>query len=191
MNRIACAKVLVIGAMATALLICAPGASRAGEAAEPRPAPDRWGHVVEGFQLSARLEKESYAAGSPIWVTVAVRNAAKEPLRLLESLAPDHDYTAEVKDEYGKPVPGTRYAGVLAWSSRIRTRIEPGMEVQRAILLSRLIDMTLSGTYTVTVKRRVSKAQGRDKVEVASNTILVKVEDPANQPLTPPQMPKN
>lgn len=145
---------------------------------EAKPVLNRWGRVSEGFQLSARLEKELVGPCEPVILVVVMRNASKGILSLAES-SPERDYKFVVKDDQGASIPLTRYGKRLMDSTEefrlVTLKMKSQEEIRSEILINRIYDMTLSSTYSIIVKRNVFRQDGKGLAEVISNVVKVKI----------------
>ncbi|MBM4047809.1 MAG: hypothetical protein FJ279_22115 [Planctomycetes bacterium] len=135
---------------------------------------------VEGFQLTARLEKEEIQACQPVALVVTLRNLSKDTLAFPES-APYRDYRLVVKDSNGREVPLTRYGKAIKDTEGefrlVVTDLPAHSELRATLLVNRYYDMTVTDTYSVSVRRDVL-LKSRDRVvEVLSNSVRVKITD--------------
>lgn len=144
----------------------------------------QWGPETNGCIISIWAEKEEFKDGEPIWITIATKNVSDKTLIALES-NPDSDYEIQVKNEQGESVPlmlyGTRH-GYKARHSKpisrlINIYLDPGKEYEQKVLVSRLYDMSHSGTYFIQVTNTVGSVENlREVFKVKSNIITVKVD---------------
>jgi hypothetical protein len=81
-------QIFVTDNISTDFNIFVPTTNQAWDASslkESRPAKDdpegHWGEVWEGFQLSLRLDKETYTNGEPINADVLLRNVSEKPVK--------------------------------------------------------------------------------------------------------------
>lgn len=167
--------IMTLAIAATTLLF--QNVSVRGEELQKPVSPVDAGPVTEGFQLSARAEKEVFAPNEPILLQITLKNVTKRTL--VHVVGSHEDYPVIVKDEEGKNVPPTRYKRQR--DSR-RTSfahgsmdIDSGEEVKSDILVNRMYDMTKSGTYFITASHSVPNSDKTRAVRVMSNTVQVKV----------------
>jgi len=98
-------KVLMF-VLAAAFFLCT---SLPAQQPEQTNSPERqWGPITEGFQLSARLEKDEVGVCEPIVLELHIRNASAEVL-LLDDILPEMDYEMTIEDEQGNIMPLTSY----------------------------------------------------------------------------------
>jgi hypothetical protein len=102
-------------------------------------------------------------AGSPFKVRVGLRNALERDIVLSEEDEgkAEFDYSVEVTDEQGLPVPKTEYGKSLSdrkpsmpatlWKS---VTLHPGQVLTDEIIVTDLFDLTRPGNYFVSVSRR-------------------------------------
>jgi hypothetical protein len=105
-------------------------------------------------QATASTPRESYAGNEPITVTFTVTNTGQRELRVASDYA-GLLYRIRVTTD-GRPVPRTRY-GQAFLSPTISSAgdfvLPPGGRIVAPIPVNRLFDMTMRGTYRVTVER--------------------------------------
>jgi hypothetical protein len=123
-----------------------------------------WGPVTKGLQMSVRLEKAQYRYGESIQLDVLIRRTANEEADLgmsvsdLSSFDFDVRYVSGGMAQAGR-MPLTKYGAKLLEDheavKNIRIWLKAGEQRPYQFPLNRLVDMTLSGTYSVTVHRYV------------------------------------
>jgi hypothetical protein len=167
-------------------LVCASVTARSLE--QPAAAPVGDGGVIqEGFQLQARTAKQSYRPDEPIIVSVTLRNTTDTARVIHETGKRDGSdnvwtermFKTIVKDSRGKVVPLTAY-GKSIWEKPMLPRgmertLGAGKEVTYQILMSRVNDVTLSGTYTVSAQTHLFSADRQRWPLVVTNEVQVKV----------------
>jgi hypothetical protein len=135
-----------------------------------------WGPVIEGFQLSVRFAKEVFTNGEPVAALILLRNVTTKPLWYPISSGRDMETTC-LLERNGQPVlrhdaikPGASFAerlkGAYAGSEKF-WRCPPGTQRPFQIGLSEFFDLT-NGTYSVSVKRKVTNQARTDIAEVVS-----------------------
>jgi hypothetical protein len=158
-------------------------------AAPPAKQPARGaGKAADGWQLSALPERQKVPAGEPVVVTLTLKNVGKGSLVYGEA-SPQDDYArmVTVTDEIGAAtVPKTRYGKSFQGApvKRFVTRtLRPGQEVTAKLYVSRVFDMTVGGTYRITVQHPFAFKPGEALAyaEVVSNTVEVTITEPAGE----------
>jgi hypothetical protein len=136
------------------------------------------GEASEGFQLSAGIENKQFRIGEPIVLKLTIRNSTKQVLYLTET-SPESDYKLLVKNEYGERVPLTEFGQRLLNNKEefrvIGVKVKSGEERKDSIEVSRLHEMTVPGTYSITASRTVKNRNGKGWSEVVSNTINITI----------------
>ncbi len=155
------------------------------------PAPD----VSGGFQMTIRAANgTSYRAGEPIVIELAVRNTTDH--RLFYTMSAEDLPSFEFAVEYvgggmtqGGRLPMTRYGVQLLQqhdaAKNVPWFLGPGEEMAYRFPIGRMVDMTSSGTYSVTVRRSIPALPPRDAgpdlpqklaaIGLTSNTLTVDV----------------
>jgi hypothetical protein len=129
---------------------------------------------VEGYQLAVASSPSSYAVGAPIYIDVDLKNMTSGPLTLLDPSQTEMDLNISVTSN-GKPAPLTAFGRANyvkpAFSKPYKpfsgpVRLEGAMSlptqhsIHDHILLSQLFDLSLQGTYCVTVTQWVPNQNG-------------------------------
>ena len=178
-------SVLALTVAIGAFLLAGDPVLRAGEDMPQRPTGDQQAPPAEMCQLSAQFEKDTYAPCAPVLLWISIRNTTKHPVVMFET-RPENHYRLVVRDERGNIVPLTSYGqGIGEVLRNVRVTLDPGKEVREHILLNRLYDMTVSGTYTVTAKRRVFRSEGMLPSDVLSKPAAVTIKVPDRVPGAP------
>jgi hypothetical protein len=165
--------------LAAAFFLCT---SLPAQQPEQTNSPERqWGPITEGFQLSARLEKDEVGVCEPIVLELHIRNASAEVL-LLDDILPEMDYEMTIEDEQGNIMPLTSYGRrIMSNKEEMGSKVlkfKPWEEQRCSVLVNRIYDMTFSGTYAIAVKRGGIIKEGRViTAKVVSNTVSVKIVD--------------
>lgn len=147
-----------------------------------------WGDVAGGGQMSVSVSSEVFGVCQPVVLRIVLRNVSEKPLPYEETGPEQFRFT--VLDEQGNEMPLTRY-GTMIQDSRGHSymrginRLAPGGEAEWTIVLNRFHDMTVSGIYSVQVRRHVLPGNTRDGEllpldrkalpEVVSNLVKVRV----------------
>ena len=130
------------------------------------------------LQLTAKVDKSSFRENDAIELKVSLKNGTRGVVYVTESnvLA---DYKIEVRNENGSLVPPTKDGEKLlklsAWSTRrLSVAINPGEKIDRSFEVNKIYAMP-HGTYTITVKRRVTTEWRKRSIELTSNVAKVTV----------------
>ena len=149
-----------------------------------RLAPTNAGERIRGFAAAAVADAE-LTVDQPVRCSVVLSNHGLIDGRGAEGQLAG--YTCHLFDESGKAVPLTRYGKRLlagGWSV-VFVRYPPGTERKTVLHLSRLFDMSLSGTYYFYVSKRIALGQAGEKlevVEVVSNVVAINVTELESKP---------
>jgi len=141
--------------------------------------PEVGGEIIEGLQLSARLDKATFRRDEPVLLKLSIKNTTTKPLFLRASYS-QKDYQVFVKNENGKSPALTELGEHLKRNSIIaspesKVNLDPGQESEDQTNVSELYDLTAPSTYYITAKRVVPKMSGSGAVEIASNTVKVTI----------------
>jgi hypothetical protein len=177
MKRILSAAIAIRSIVAFALPVAAM--TWEGRGAEPtKSAEKKWGEAVEGQALSISSEKPAYAPGEAIVLDITFKNVGQKVV--YHSLThPMMIYDVDVTLPDGKPSPLTLYGefgGDRRGSGTART-LKPGEDMSAQIDLTRHFDITLAGTYTVSLATRVWTDAGYTKLEAKSNKLEIPVDE--------------
>jgi len=161
---------------------------KAKHAPECRPAEQdpegHWGQPTEGFQLSIRLEKESFTNGEPVTACVMLRNVSGRLLRY---------FTAYMNDPMSKvvlvrgqervpakkePKPGAAFAERLqsvyvgsTWSFQSPA----GTQRKFLVELDKLYNLTTNGEYVVQAMRIIPSLDKASEKDVASENVTFRI----------------
>ncbi len=134
----------------------------------------------KNFKLIAQLKKDLFKPGEPIILKVILKNISKKTHTIVVS-GPERDYDIIVKDNKGAIVPLTKYGKRLMDNKgefrAIGKKIKSQKEIQINLLINRIYDMTISGTYSIKVERFVLEQNRKKFAKVISNTVKIKVAD--------------
>lgn len=150
----------------------------ARKAADSRQAEDdpegNWGDVINGSQLSVRLDKEQYAFGETLVAHIIIRNLGSEVLAYPFSF-PDLETQISIIDDRYQSVsrlkpPSERPQVVSGGAMQIR----PGWQRKYDFRIDTLYKFSTPGTYSINVSRPVY-GPNSTRVMVASRNVLVKI----------------
>lgn len=163
----------------------------------------KYGSVSQGLRCSIHPEKKEFKANDPIILTITIENVSKNVSSYFES-KPDLDFVVDSKMENGSIVTPTAFAKAIPempFYGRFVRNIKSGQRITYKLAANRLIDMTRSGIYNITIRRFVLNQPNKDTQiktkdttvkptnglmifkepidsPVVSNTIQVKVVEP-------------
>jgi hypothetical protein len=164
--------------------LCAPQVLPAEPVAqgEQKVGAPRLGGDRGGLMLRAALESPQVAAGAQTWTVLALRNESAGGPTFAATI-PERNYLLDVLDQRGDSAPLTahgerqRHAG----GSRGTLPLDPGAERVDRILVSRLYDLTVDGTHTITAQRKslAFPALGKEAIVVKSAAATLTIREPA------------
>ncbi len=165
-------------------LIILVSALTAGEANNDEKQKEAWGPKVAGCRLSVTVDQMSYHVSAPISLQITIKNGGKERVSITRSdwmLVYDFDFRLPNGDPVPMTLEGRRQESIAGMTS-VAKALEPGgVESDTIPILNRLYDMSLTGEYTLTVKRRFYPAGAEcwkdDWEEVTSNTIKIVIRE--------------
>lgn len=177
-------KIIALLSIITALAAFSPkaGLNIIEGAQTPKYVAEIWGEESEGFQLSARLEKQEVSIGEAIRLKLTIRNTADKERPLTETY-PEDEYKLEIKNKSGERPPLTEAGQLIrtnegTYTSITGLRFAPGQEQQSTIRVDTLYDLTVPGIYLITARRGVSKLDNiKAGAEVVSNTVTLIVRE--------------
>lgn len=137
-----------------------------------------WGEQEWGMRMNIRVRSETVAPATPVFVNIAISNAVSKRVQLPIAL-PDVVNDITLVYASGEAVPRTLYGKKLLGKQPSVMKpcyIGPGDTFHETIALSRLFDMTLEGTYVLTIGR-LAAIQPISPIakRVTSNTIRLHV----------------
>ena len=148
-----------------------------------------WGDVAGGGQMSVSVSSKVFGVCQPVVLRIVLRNVSEKPLPYVETGSDQFRFT--VLDEQGNEMPLTKYGTMIqnplvaCHFMRGINRLAPGGEAEWTIVLNRFHDMTVSGIYSVQVRRHVLPGNTRDGEllpldrkafpEVVSNLVKVRI----------------
>lgn len=117
-----------------------------------------WGDAIAGWRLAATLDKQTFAVEEPILVTVVLQNVTTSD-QIYDPAGAEADVVLECRRADGQPVTLT------AWGNRAATpggaprdsgvTLAAGQTALGEISATRQLDLTLPGSYQLTVSRGV------------------------------------
>lgn len=158
------------------------GASIQRKSKEVGPAPtssDAGSRNSKALQLAVSTEKENFTAGEPISLAVSARNNGRKVLVLENTFHPEWDYKFDVRNEAGETVSltgeGRRLMKDISIYASTNIEINPGEEVQKDFLITKLFEMTTPGTYSIAVNRQFFVPDLDGYRTAISNTVKVTI----------------
>ena len=152
-----------------------------------------WGAEREGYSISIASDKNEYHTDECIWLKMTLR-VNGPPVKVRGTDEPLIQYIPRALRSDGKDAPLTLYTqnAVTRIHEFLGLTLSDGATDQDTIPLSRACDMSLSGTYKVTVTRELPRRENsKETVKVTSNIIVVKVLDtPTTRPSFFPAAPR-
>jgi hypothetical protein len=141
----------------------------------------QWGEEVEGFRLSIAVDEDEFTPDQPIFLRVTLKNVGSDKIQV-EKVGSIRSYKmAVLLPRTEKQAPLTLRGKRLLESPLAKATsfgLAADEEATDTIHLNRVFDMTLSGTYKVTVKRMVPKRDGSDEYTyVTSNAIEITIKE--------------
>jgi len=154
---------------------------------------------VNGLQMSLRLERERYRADEPVILEVVINNSGDEEANLGMSASDRSSFDVVVCYVGGgmtqaERMPLTKFGTKLLQEAdsakNIPIRLKAGEQRSYRFALNRVVDLTLSGTYSVAVKRTIPgqprhdgegrpQSGPRKRDELISKGISVEITEPA------------
>lgn len=168
---------------------------KAKHATESRPAEQdpegHWGPATEGFQLSIRLQKESFTNGEPVTACIILRNVSGRLLRYFN--ASINDPMSKVvlmrgqervpgKDE---PKPGATPREILKAAHRgsmSSFQSPPGTQRKFLVELDKMFDLSTNGEYVVQAMRTIPSLDTKSEEKVASGKATFRITGPPGAP---------
>jgi hypothetical protein len=148
---------------------------RTEDSAMPRGKPKTISVIAEksGVELALTMPA-TCVAGQAIPCEVILTNKSKTLVWYGET-APWRDFIITIRDAKKNPVPFTRYGydllgGERGFGSRKFERLSPGKTLSQAYKLSQLFDLTVAGSYTISIERGINLT---GRVEDDDHLILV------------------
>jgi hypothetical protein len=131
------------------------------------------------YRLVASLSKAVFKADEPVRVKVVFENASDQELPY-GAQAKVFDYYLDCRDEQGEPMPFTRFgqrmAGNRGEGRYITSTLPAAEQLVNEISVSRQVDLTLPGRYTLRITREIFPGQGSSD-RVHSNVCSFEIVD--------------
>jgi hypothetical protein len=185
-RKSAIAKKAVLFLIAAALLICNSTVNAQVVQTVEHPEIAK----IDGLRLVATTDKSRFIAGESVEVRLRIENTSKVMCGFMET-QPDMDFSVSAKDAQGREVPQTAFGKMrltIPFFRRVFRRIDPGQSISYSLNVNRLVDMSGSGNYSVTIRKGItissSNAQFIDsgnQTELAT-TIPIILEEPKYLP---------
>jgi hypothetical protein len=138
-----------------------------------------WGKTVAGYRLSASLDRAAFKPHEAVVVTVVFENVTDRDLPY-GAQGKDFDYTLDCRNEQENQVPftlfGQRMKANRGQGRYITAELPPKECLVNEISVSRHLDLSLSGKYTLTVSREIFPHQNQNEPPVVSNTLAFEIE---------------
>ena len=134
------------------------------------------GSLTNDYQVCIRLDKKEFTPVEPILLHVTVSNRLDRG-RLLPSGHPDSRYEISVFRAESGSVPRTAYGEAFLSQARrdrhLRTMgIRANDTITESFILNRFFDLSMPGTYEVSVRRRISEADSGPRAVFAESGVL-------------------
>jgi len=139
-----------------------------------KPVVPVFGDPMKGLRLGVALDKPIYRQGENPLLRVTLLNSGDEafPLTIAHG---GMESSINVRGPDGKSVPLTRFgereAASTPYSYRI-SQLKPGQPMESFLVLNRLYDMSLEGTYTIVLSRVIAKEGDRPIVLTSGTATL-------------------
>ncbi len=174
--KLAACVLTLVAALSFAAVLSAEGPAGYDEEQYTKP----WMDEVFGCRLAVKTAGTEFGASEPILVQWELKNVSQEPQEIANRLGAGAWYF-RVKDQLGDTVPLTRYGRQLRGEvpshprrgSMAGTTLYPGQSMRATLVLNQFCDLSLHGTYTVTVAMNIGK--GVDFVKLKAAPLTVKV----------------
>jgi hypothetical protein len=128
--------------------------------------------------LLAKVDKSTFAPSEPIIIKLTLRNDTDAEIYRIDS-NPIRDNQLEIKNNTGEKMPWSEKAKKALGSPVLRTivsRIGAGEFIQYEINVLDSYDLSTSGAYTVSVRRKILLKDRKKFVELESNPVKVVVQ---------------
>src|SRR3974390_83483 len=139
----------------------------------------------ELFSLSIAPVTETVKSGADVRLCVRVTNTSDRIIGFIRSLGivPEEGfrYQIEVRNSDGLPAPPSarvlelRKKQTVDFASNVARWLKPGESFVDEIDVTKLVDLSLPGTYTISVTREFPPAQNLGEGRIKSNSATVKV----------------
>ena len=137
--------------------------------------------TLENCSVQILLDKETYALGDPVWVSIVVKNAGEEHIFIAHEIS-GTSVVPLLTGLEGQPIflssdHRPRLGGIV--SSWVRISIAPSRELRYKVLLNRLYDLSKSGKYQLRSRFLVSAPVQRTHPTGKSQSLGEAVSEPA------------
>lgn len=138
---------------------------------------------VFGCRLTVKTARTEFDGSEAILVQAELKNISQEPQEIAMRLGPEVWYF-HVTDQLGDSVPLTRYGRALRGEvpsharrgSNTATTLQPGLSIRETIVLNHICDLSMHGTYSVTVAMNIGR--GVDFVRLKAPPLTLKIGSP-------------
>jgi hypothetical protein len=156
-----------------AIIIAAHGAPGRGE---KKPDARKWGQAINEQMISIATDKDRFAPGDRIVLSVLYRNAGNRDVHVADIWGGSR-YTYDVR-RAGKRVPLTQFGEVYGDlpAGSAGGDLGAGQQVGFSINLGRILDFTLAGRYTIIVKKPMFPRDPKTPV-LTSNEVVIEVDE--------------
>lgn len=131
------------------------------------------------FSLEIQPLQEPILAGTELKITARLTNTSGQEIRLLNSPGHEHgelNFEVKVTDPGGNEAAPTKYWKEVkkgVWGSRQKLKLAPGESYDQEIVVSRLYDLSETGTYLVEVSRDLPPELGKGKITAKPITVTI------------------
>ena len=139
-----------------------------------------WGKAVEGWRISASLDKNAFKLDEIIIVTVVFENVSERKL-VYGAQGKDFDYILDCRNDRDEKMPytlfGKRMEANRGMGKYITSELAPKEKLVNEICLTRHVDLSLPDRYRLTVSREIFPHEGRSEPPVVSNTCVFAIRE--------------
>ena len=151
----------------------------AEKSSESRPAgkdtEGHWGPIVNGFQMSVRLEKPAFTVNEPVLATVLIRNVTNTPLTFFETYMIGWPFPFNISvTKNGKTIERKGAHKPTDGSTR-DAKLFPQTQFKYQVKLDKYFDLTNAAEYSFSVSYRGPAKEG--VFEVASQKVSFAITD--------------
>ncbi|MBL8749294.1 MAG: hypothetical protein JNK78_09040 [Planctomycetes bacterium] len=134
-----------------------------------------WGETMGGWRLAATLDRATFVVEQPVVATVVLQNTSARE-QGFEVAAADADTILDCRRTDGAAVAATALGRGLdaRRADRSRASVAAGQTLVREVSVSQRLDLTLPGTYTLTIAREIAAANG-DRTLLTSRSVHFEV----------------
>ncbi|MEO7714564.1 MAG: hypothetical protein ABIY70_00040 [Capsulimonas sp.] len=157
-----------------------------------------WGNIVEGLQVKAESHSLDYHVGDRVMLDATLmrlasdETATREPRLVADYMSAGQYFDIQVKDAAGHDVPLTSYGktvqhdasasvsdlpiiGNFFRNRSIRVTLDKGGSAIYHFWLSRIFDLSLAGSYAVTLTFGVTSHDAKQVVKIVSNVATIQI----------------